>query len=435
MPISADYKRVYVDRVNHFALLREEIALCLGIPTEGKVGRLCGNADGRINRWARYKPVRLQDLKILADADYIRAEFGFDVSRVYEVGTSASVLSILMTKAEADGWNWTYLPPRGLAQNEPFRPLDFDGYNAAARVPYRPVSSGATLELGGPLMVSVIKEQSSDAEIDIKEMNVFLSPDTEHAISDYRLGAITRRGNIYRLYLSTQTLDQLFIGTAEADVTIDLADVEGSATDVLFCFTTISPGDVVNGEIVAEPSGEGYEDASTIWLPTCHSRYIVSAILNAITGMGGYTEQGADNYFFVLHNTTDGIPQTLSTRALLTNGTGEEKEADLYLDVRYLEDGAQIVPDETYSNTGMTIGDAESYLAQIATFNIPSPLSVEEGYDASNIFVRLRWEWPEGTNTKRRYFNFGTGITVARDPGFVSLSSIMGTFARQYNDL
>ena len=112
----------------------------------GDLGQLCsdqewydtGNLDGlgnpiyalrpvnRINKWAKYKPVRYDKLGILTDAERVEANHGLKMTKY----TSPSALVAGFAN------EYAYLPPRGNpTYGEWFRLRDFDGYNHNAQSP------------------------------------------------------------------------------------------------------------------------------------------------------------------------------------------------------------------------------------------------------------------------------------------------------------
>lgn len=78
---------------------------------------------GGLNKWARYKPIRLNKVETLTDAEIINAGFGLAIP----TATSSIVT--------AKSGNYVYQQPRGGGYNEPYRQTDFNGYNHIASPP------------------------------------------------------------------------------------------------------------------------------------------------------------------------------------------------------------------------------------------------------------------------------------------------------------
>lgn len=122
----------------------------------GDVGLLCSDQEwyenngtealrvvGKVNHWAKYKPVRSSALAILTEADRQDLYYGMSVP-IYGSGYTTNIANFI-TAYEA---GWSYLRPRGKnydgnGGNEWFRLLDFNGYNHEANCFYYP--SGSTL--------------------------------------------------------------------------------------------------------------------------------------------------------------------------------------------------------------------------------------------------------------------------------------------------
>lgn len=111
----------------------QEVALCLRdyrLDTNGRIdlGMMCTSPN--INLWPKNKPVRLRSRGILTDADRKSVNYGIDFSMAHDTS-----FSDCLAKSIANGGKYGYLRPRG-GDTEPYRLLDFDGYNHKAETPY-----------------------------------------------------------------------------------------------------------------------------------------------------------------------------------------------------------------------------------------------------------------------------------------------------------
>ena len=111
----------------------QEVALCLRdyrLDTNGCIdlGMMCTSPN--INLWPKNKPVRLPSRGILTDADRKSVNYGIDFSMAHDRS-----FSDCLAKSIANGGKYGYLRPRG-GDDEPYRLLDFDGYNHKAETPY-----------------------------------------------------------------------------------------------------------------------------------------------------------------------------------------------------------------------------------------------------------------------------------------------------------
>lgn len=91
-----------------------DVGRCLGV-TMGDVGGLCANGHGKTNRWAKYKPVKKQNiLRPLTDSERKAENWGLEIP----------VGQLLLSMA---GREWRYVPPAG-GMSSPYRLADFNGY-------------------------------------------------------------------------------------------------------------------------------------------------------------------------------------------------------------------------------------------------------------------------------------------------------------------
>lgn len=100
------------------------------------VGSLCRHEN--INKWAKYKPIRLNKLGLVTDSERLLENYGLTIPAAGYGSIDAMVADL----ANAD---WTYLRPRGKGNgqggsNEWFRILDFDGYFHGAPAPLYPLA-------------------------------------------------------------------------------------------------------------------------------------------------------------------------------------------------------------------------------------------------------------------------------------------------------
>lgn len=107
--------------------LSADVYPVLGLEKSGEfydLGYACANSHGKINPWARYKPVRLANVfdSCEPSTNWWKADgnCGFSIKRLTSYKEAASY---------ADGSlnGWEYLPPQG--GTSPFRLTDFTGYS------------------------------------------------------------------------------------------------------------------------------------------------------------------------------------------------------------------------------------------------------------------------------------------------------------------
>lgn len=427
MAHNAAYTKVYVDTANSIGLGVHEVTKCLGRNTLD-VGTLCGDtgvvkdgevvdAGGKINKWAKHKPVRFPGkMSPLSDADLASVDYGFDTSTgagISERGGAAALASLISTIIANNGATWNYLPPRGMnhpfqGYHEWFRLLDFDGYNHAAKAPFRVPSTGITIP-GGPVTGyrdSVVKE-TTDVEIDITLMRTFLMPDTESG--DMNLACVVRNAGITRLFILENS--DPFANSNEVSIPINLLD---GVNYCQFIYTDFDPSEVdANGNISAE-AGEGY---NFVALPNCFQVFTVSAIVSSLLMNAGWAQNGAE-YFFRIVVDSHGYVNTITPRVVYYNNTGDDVYCQVHAAFRYNED--VVLQSDSASILAST--DPEDNHIEMSSVNVGDFVggSDFETADLDNVEIKLWWTWgSQGGN--RRYFNFNTNQIVATDPGYAPL--------------
>lgn len=420
----------------------QEVANLLGVArrADGKYHLIDLINAANLNMWSARKPVRYPTKAVnLTDADMADVDYGFDTgqySGIYVEGVDE--LAAFLTRAINALGQWTYLRPRGRISAsvcEWLRFLDFERYNHNAIPPYYINGYGTPLQLevGGALQLDVTKATGANAEIDLEDMGIFLNPDTEHQVSDYRLGVILRTGyGNPKIFLTSATLDQLFIQNLTEFVNIVIPLSYGT-TYCQFVFTTIDPQDIdpTSHEIVADPSSAS-QDAGTIWLPKCYKVIEVNPNFQIMAIFPGWEwGGGAGEYFFQIHANDEQVPQYIDTRVNITNNdpdTGSENYVDVYLDY-YFDYGGGTSQIYT-AHDEVTVGEPGDVVLDTFRLTIPSGYSSESDFYADNIYVRLRWEWDGNT----RYYDFSSGLPSRTNPGFVNLGDLLDTYADEIDD-
>ena len=123
--------------------LLADVSSVLGVA--GNLGYLCSNVHGRINKWAKYKPIKFAKKSALTDDERATKNYGItNIPWMTEFG--ACVAFIDRTENELSAY-YAYESPTG-GDASPYRLLDFDKYDSNATAPIYP-SSKTNLEMGG----------------------------------------------------------------------------------------------------------------------------------------------------------------------------------------------------------------------------------------------------------------------------------------------
>lgn len=130
--------RIYIDTSTtpNKGVSIADIQTVLGTTLYSDIGGLIVNGD--INRWAKYKPIRLNKLGLVTDGERLLENYGLTIPAAGYGSIDAMVADLL----NAD---WTYLRPRGKGNgqggsDEWFRIRDFEGYFHGAPAPLYPLA-------------------------------------------------------------------------------------------------------------------------------------------------------------------------------------------------------------------------------------------------------------------------------------------------------
>ena len=133
-----------------------DIAHVLG-RTTGDEGQLCGDVDAqgvpqnKIKFWSLHRSIRLNKKEELTEADRKSANYGYTITSYDKpVGQAGEGLIY----GHLNNLTWQYFKPRGVAYNEPFRKLDFDGYDHNSINPFS-ISYTDTPEIGNTGRVDI----------------------------------------------------------------------------------------------------------------------------------------------------------------------------------------------------------------------------------------------------------------------------------------
>ena len=143
-----------------------DVSPVLGI-SSGDYGIVC--ASEAITPWSKIKPVRSSSKGVSGAANILAlmksANFGFGGSDMFANPAYKEVFEA----AVAAGCSWPYLRPRGSEYNEPFRILDFDGYDHSASKPPITVGSAVSISDEGVRKCFLIFTVNTDASIQLKD--------------------------------------------------------------------------------------------------------------------------------------------------------------------------------------------------------------------------------------------------------------------------
>lgn len=161
-------------------------------PSGGDIGSAIGRssgdlgdliANGNINPWAKYKPVRFATQKDTGEScasdqspDYWQAsdgQCGFDIPTNTNTSSGPGTSSGAWYKLLNSQLMWSYLRPNGALASQPFRQDDFDGYWHGAPQPISgPTSDSIMLTGDGKLKVQIGSSRGSSRSIQLSDLSI-----------------------------------------------------------------------------------------------------------------------------------------------------------------------------------------------------------------------------------------------------------------------
>lgn len=381
-----------------------EIAACLGdyrVTARGRdIGLLC--TSPKVNKWAKYKPVRHPSYKPLEESQRAKVCFGIDMSDVHD-----STYEGLLTKAIGNGCAYGYLPPRGAAYAEPFRVLDFNGYNHKADKPYRYSFVHFDANADGWMDVYV----SEKADLLLSEIDPSLLPSSDMASCRLVL--------LYRRVGTTTGGGYIFPKVGGRYIT--LADIENSESAPVARFTMPSQGEYHFVAALTDADEDNIEDMYWMYLPDAlfRAKYDPSskgfewyyAEDNGAVGLPAYGNVSVWVNSVVVRLGIDATD--------FTDGGG----GDLYVEIGEYIDGEFEVHDTHREYDFLESGEMKSVEHTFTGIGSKFP----EPY-VDRIYIQAYIKYDETSNTSLRnqtmYFDFIAGSQTSRQPEYVSLKQI-----------
>lgn len=160
-----------------------DVARCLGEMSRN-LGKLC--RSDKINIWSRIKPVDVNVVRELTDADYINANFGINMTSgsgsVFHYGIQDCYDAAIDVKSQ---WTLANNYIKAGTQYPRYRISDFVGYNKYAKPPYSFSFPQNQSSYYYSIQVNVGVTMDRDAEITLAELT---SPSTGQDLGDFYFG-------------------------------------------------------------------------------------------------------------------------------------------------------------------------------------------------------------------------------------------------------
>lgn len=219
-----------------------DVGLTLGTSSKD-LGYLCSNKHGLIKEWAKFKPVK-QNWYDHREGYWkaLDGQCGFNIKVYTSIGTITSGF----LKELIDGTNkWKYDPPIG--NTTPFRLLDFDGYNHNAENPVGEIANNLIfVDSNGSCTIQYDKIIVENDNLQPSDITVDDIP-----LSDWYLGVILVKGNIYLIATSTDKM-----GTSDYSIKlIEMASKIGEYTAYPFLSTVkiTQSSNIPTGKFISFP--------------------------------------------------------------------------------------------------------------------------------------------------------------------------------------
>ena len=383
----------------------------------GDLGTCIKNGD--INKGAKYKPVRHYKQGQLTDSDLAYVNYGFRTDNAFEggvqkYGIKTTDLTSLFTNAanNVDEHNkpgdWPYIRPRGAANSEWFRMMDFVGYHSDVPMPIEVFCTGKSYSTKG-VVCQVYDKAFEDADLSLLDFTGFATTtDTGRTIDEWRLGVAwkTSSGPINANYLS-KTLDDCF-EDPDGEGGREMIPMGNKVGDeyVLPIGTYTWCAFITDYDPTDSPdSGNSYR---YVYLP---GGYGSIQVLDSSSGGGGVVPPAQEPLLIEMDNVYD-LSGTSWGNTYLTDfafsfivsmRTGVSDDYELEVSVKlYDANNNLIAEDEDYRNS--VVEDDEDPYVRFDDINLI------DNYTTDDIYVSVRYRYrintsPSWTQWTQRYFN------------------------------
>lgn len=396
----------------------KEISRCIKdyrVDTNGRtdLGMMC--TSPKVEKWAKYKPVRHTSFQPLTDAQREDANYGLDVDSAHETNFEG-----LLTKAIASKCEFEYLKPRGASVSpaEPYREADFDGYWHKAAPPY--FMKFVHYKGNNTGWIDFAKASRADLTIGDLSPTVLSSEDMSScklAIL-YRLSGETTGGG----YVFPQK------GTDDNLSYITLRDIEAVSEDggeaaINAKFTLPYSGTYDIVAAITEGNEDEIDDVFWMFLPEGYFTTVYDSDFTGFTWSYAedYGTVGKDSNGDIVSDTTTTVSSIEVAFEVNCTEEGYEKmHGDLYIEIT--DSGGSLL--DSYPLDNFLVGGTTNRM--VKTFTEIST-STDEPY-ADQLFITARIHFYETEETEGTgyyaYFNFleNTHTTSYQQP--VSLKAI-----------
>jgi len=368
-------------------MVRNTLAVYGGLAVETRdIGTLCQAAG---NKWAKFKPVNFPHPTALEAAD-IRVAYpnwyrGFNGACGLNI-LSYTTMSAMFTALRAGTFGWDYVKPTGGIGVQPFRLLDFVGYDVEAQPPIVADKLAAKYYISSSSVgASATVRSPGETELTLSDLG-----NAVNLGNCYFGAAISKVGTTtYKYITETSTI----AGGGGGGVNIPVTGLTVGNYNIVFFLSTVAHGTLTD-----------INDGTYVPLPTDMIQTIELKLTDFVVAWGGNTYWDANKTYFELVCTNEAASQRSMNGCLVRikyadNKTGPDLSGETSFEIHSAgeADGVIVVP----GNTTLIIS------VDFPVSGVDNPvLSSLPLYDAPD----NRGGWIFFTNTTNTLYNTDTEI-------------------------
>ena len=318
-------------------MVRNTLAVYGGLTVDTRdVGTLCQNAG---NKWAKFKPVNFPHPTASEDGD-IRVAYpnwyrGFNGACGLNI-LSYTTMSAMFTALRAGTYGWDYVKPTGGIGVQPFRLLDFAGYDVDAQPPIFANKLAAKYYISSSSIgASATATSPSETELTLSDLG-----NAVNLGNCYFGAAISKVGTTtYKYITETSTIT----GGGGGGVDIPLTGLTVGNYHIVFFLSTVAHGTLTD-----------VNDGTYVPLPTDMIQTIELKLTDFAVAWGGNTYWTANKTYFELVCTNEAASQRsmngCSVRIKYAdNKTGPDQSGETSFEIHSAgeADGVIVVPGNT----------------------------------------------------------------------------------------
>lgn len=380
--------------------------------------------NGTINRWSAIKPMRSSALNAMTASDREDANYGFLVDSVTEGGVlqpgiyGDSIASVF-SNAVANGGDWPYLRPRGSANNEWFRMMDFDGYHGTGHstaICPNDASDFTTAGVGNKTF-TVFDYTTAEIQLDMLSSN-------SSSFSNFDFDA----AEVYIIYKMVGTNIYHTLDTGDTFADLQTSGSQGSAVQIPFTLPGSADQQYQILAVISDWAGPESEDSDEgctfIYLPNTLREVTVTYNYNTLAANLYYNNTtGYADSFTVDLDASDGtcvVYTNLWMKNMLENSADA---TDITITGTLYDSDAETIIKQTTSSYSGTLENREFddlIVTVSADVDVPSDATLDTLYYTIDVSYGINGSGSLIT----KHFDFSADALVATQQQSTSLADI-----------